>query len=269
MGGGTDSMTAPEMHTPFIIGLFLAHEETLANAVQGLQVAKTAGCDAFAVCYWSSGARMRTRRQIEEPSTAHDLGSVRAGWLSYLKNGCAGLNLLFGIEVALPEDVPVVVAPNVDFFMVGSYEARDRELLRAIAAARGERPVFVATGLQEGRDMDTMPKDAIRMHTVEAVGACPIEQVNLGAIELHEGFLDSTRVIFAGGLAVMAGADYLALPYRLAQTGASCPGVVRTLNPDELTKAVYFERTAAVARGSGERVIQPCEREQMRYRVVR
>lgn len=239
----------------------------MSAAVQGLQTAKKAGCDAFVVPYWSSPMRMRARRHVEGPSTEFDRDAVRQEWLGYLKNGCAGLDLLFGIAVALPEDVEAV-SRLADLFVVTSYEARDRELTRAIAAARGERPVFVATAMQDGRDELDLPKDAIRLHSV-AAAPCPLEQANLGAIEPHEGYWDHTRAVFTGSWAVMAGADYLAVPFRLGHTSPAWSGYSVALSPDLLASYIYLARTAAEARGGGEKVIQDAERAQLPYRVVR
>ncbi len=255
------------MAAPFILGAFTAHEESLSNAVQGLQLAKKAGCDAYLSSFWSSPARMRARRHIEAPTTAHDEGSARPEWLGYLKNGCSGLDMLFACEVSLPEDVELV-ATHADAFVVSSYESRDRELTRAIAAARGERPFFVSTGMQDGREDMDLPKEAILLHTVVA-DPCPLESANLGAIEPHEGYADFTRCIYTGGLAVMAGADYLLVPFRLTHTSPTCAGYAVALSPTDLTKYVYFSHEAAAAKGAGEKVVQEIERAQLRHRVVR
>jgi sialic acid synthase SpsE len=155
----------------------------------------------------------------------------------------------------------------VDVWKVSSFEARDRELTRAIEKARGERPWFISTGMQDESERASLPREAIRLHCVSAY-PCPMEEANLGAIELHEGYSDHTRCIYTGGLAVAAGADYLEVHYRLDHTSRTCPDYPVALSPNQLASYVYFARTAALAHGDGSKVIQECERENLRYRVI-
>jgi sialic acid synthase SpsE len=95
-----------------------------------------------------------------------------------------------------------------------------------------------------------------------------MDQAALGAIERHEGYSDHTRCIYTGGLAVAAGADYLEVHYRLDHTSRACPDYPVALSPSQLEAYIYFAREAALARGSGEKEAQACERENMKYRVV-
>jgi sialic acid synthase SpsE len=256
-----------EQALPYVIAeAGSCHEETLSNAIQLIQAARHAGADAVKFQCWSNPARMRARRHIDEPSAQYDLGSVRPEWLGYLKHTCEGLKMAFALSVFLPEDVEVV-STYVDVFKVSSFEARDRELTRAIEKVRGERPWFISTGMQDEAERATLPRGSIRLHCVSAY-PCPMEQANLGAIELHEGYSDHTRCIYTGGLAVAAGADYLEVHYRLDHTSRACPDYPVSLDPAQLASYIYFARTAALARGAGEKVIQDAERENMRYRVV-
>ncbi len=256
-----------EQPLPYVIAeAGSCHEETLSNAIQLIQVARQAGADACKFQFWSSPARMRARRHIDEPSAQYDLGSIRPEWLGYLKQTCEGLQMAFACSVFLPEDVEVL-SRYVDVWKVSSFEARDRELTRAIEKVRGERPWFISTGMQDEAERAGLPRGAIHLHCVSAY-PCPLEQANLGAIEPHEGYSDHTRCIYTGGLAVASGADYLEVHYMLGHTSVGCPDYPVALSPGQLASYIYFARTAALARGSGEKAPQACERENMKYRVV-
>lgn len=251
----------------FILAEFAScHEETLSNAIQGVQVARDAGANAVKFQYWSSPARMRERRHIAEPSGQYDLGSIRPEWFPYLKKMCEGLNTLFACSVFLPEDVEMV-GKYVDVWKISSFEARDRELTRAVANARGDRPWFISTGMQNERDDGDRPHEAIYLHCVSAY-PCPMEEAALGAIEPHEGYSDHTRCVYTGGLAVAAGADYLEVHYRLPHTSQACADYPVSLSPAELGRYIYFAREAASARGDGQKRVMDSERANLRYRVV-
>ena len=255
---------APDMTLPFIIGeAGSCHEEVLGRAIQLVNVAGRAGCQAVKFQFWSSPKRMRQRRKVTT-SGAYDTGSIRKEWMPYLRQTAKNQNILFGVSVFLPEDVPTV-SPQVDFLKVSSFEARDQALVDAVMAARGDRPVFISTGLSEERPL--IPLEAIRLHCVSAY-PCPLAEANLAAIEPHEGYSDHTRCVLTGGFAVSAGADYLEVHFRLTETSTNCPDHVVSLTPEELRNYVTSARAAAVMRGTGEVEIQPSERENLVHRVL-
>jgi len=258
------------MSDVYVVGEFgSCHEEVLANALQGVRVAAEAGCDAFKAQFFSSPARMRARRHMPADAKHYNTGSIHSHWLALLKRECDDHHIAFACSVFLPEDVSVL-DPYLDVWKISSFEALDTELCQAVEAVRGERPWFISTGMQhEAQDMmHFATAGAIKLHCVSAYPA-PLEEANLGAIEPHEGYSDHTRCIYTGGLAVAAGADYLEVHYRLQTTTPECPDYPVALSPKQLAQYVEFARTAALARGSGEKVPQECEKENMRYRVVR
>jgi sialic acid synthase SpsE len=238
----------------------------LANAYAGIAVAAEAGCNAWKAQFWSNPARMRARRHMPHDAQNYTTGSIASHWLALLKRECVDHNIAFACSVFLPEDV-AVLDPYVDVWKISSFEALDDELCQAVADVRGERPWFISTGMQDERDVPASRWPAIRLHCVSAYPA-PLEEANLGAIEPHEGYSDHTRCIYTGGLAVAAGADYLEVHYRLQQTPTTCPDYPVALSPTQLAQYVDFARTAALARGSGDKVPQDCERDNMRYRVI-
>jgi len=120
------------MPNPYVIAEFgSCHEETLSNALRGIEVAAQADADAFKIQFWSSPERMRERRNLQT-SGAYDLGSIRPQWFPNLRDKCHALNIAFACSVYLPEDVQEM-ARYVDVFKVSSFEARDRELTRTVA----------------------------------------------------------------------------------------------------------------------------------------
>jgi len=159
------------------------------------------------------------------------------------------------------------ISQYVDVFKVSSFEARDRELTDRIAEVKGDRPWFISTGMQDEQEDAQLPKEAIYLHCVSAY-PCPLEEANLGAIEPHEGYSDHTRCIYTGGLAVACGADYLEVHYRLDSTSTTCPDYPVALSPSQLAQYIMFARTAAEAKGDGQKRVMDCERPNLRYRVL-
>lgn len=248
----------PEMQMPWVMGeMGSCHEEILGNALQLVEVAAQAGCNAAKAQFWSSPHRMRERRHLDG-SGAYDQGSIRYQWLGALRDQCHALGISFACSVYLPEDV-AELSKFVDVFKVASFEAQDLELIGRILGVKGDRPLFISTGMQGAHDArPTKSEEAIYLHCVSAY-PCPLEEASLGAIEPHEGYSDHTRCVYTGGLAVASGADYLEVHYRLAPTRPTCPDYVVALAPDQLKAYVEFARTAAEMRGSGEKIIQPSE----------
>ena len=248
---------------PFIIAEFAScHMGSLTKAIDGIITAHSAGAQAFKVQYWSSPERMRSRRRV--PAPAYEQGSVPAEWHATLKKECHDRGLLYSASVFLPEDV-AVLAPHVDYWKVSSFEARDRELTRLIP--RDTRTLFISTGMQTAHDESYLPRTGIRLHCVSAY-PCPPYEANLGAIERGQGYSDHTRCVFTGAFAVSAGADYLEVHYRLADTPASCPDYVVSLDPDGLQKYIGLAREAYKMRGDGRKVPQVSEQGSLAHRVT-
>ena len=127
-----------------------------------------------------------------------------------------------------------------------------RELTRLIP--RDARTLFVSTGMQTPHDESYLPRTGVRLHCVSAY-PCPPYEANLGAIERGQGYSDHTRCVFTGAFAVSAGADYLEVHYRLADTPASCPDYVVSLDPDGLQKYIGLAREAYRMRGMAGRCL--------------
>lgn len=250
---------------PFVIAEFAScHMGSLDNALQGISVAHSAGASAFKVQYWSSPERMRSRRRVVAPALAYEQGSVPAEWHVTLKKECHDRGLLYSASVFLPEDVETL-APHVDYWKVSSFEARDRELTRLIP--RDGRTLFVSTGMQTPHDESYLPRTGIRLHCVSAY-PCPPYEANLGAIERGQGYSDHTRCVFTGAFAVAAGADYLEVHYRLADTPVECPDYPVSLDPEGLAKYIGLAREAYKMRGDGRKMPQVSELENAQHRVI-
>lgn len=258
---------------PFVIAeAGSCHEGALDKAMQLIAVAHSAGADAVKFQFWSSPQRMRERRRVfwsspqrmqGRPTPAYEQGSIQQSWLEPLKKECHNCQLLFSATVYLPEDIPLL-RDHVDYWKVASFEARDRELTRAIPTGR---PLFISTGMQESHESTYLPKRGIRFHCVSAYPCSPYD-ANLGAIERGQGYSDHTRCVFTGAFAVAAGADFLEVHYRLADTSADCPDYPVSLDPDGLAKYVGLAREAWKMRGTGKKEPQMSEKENMRFRVT-
>lgn len=247
---------------PFVIAEFAScHMGSLDTCMQGISVAHSAGANAFKVQYWSSPHKMRERRNV--PAPAYEQGSVAYDWLEPLHRECRDRGLKFSASVFLPEDVDAL-GPFVDYWKVSSFEARDRRLTQLIPR---DRPLFISTGMQTPHDESYLPRTGIRLHCVSAY-PCPPYEANLGAIERGQGYSDHTRCVFTGAFAVSAGADYLEVHYRLADTPASCPDYVVSLDPDGLQKYIGLAREAAKMRGDGRKHPQVSELENAQHRVT-
>ena len=255
-------------HYPYIIGEFAScHEGMLSRALQGITVAANTGCDAVKFQYFSVPARMRERRKIDLEASNYNEGSIPAEWFGNIRDFCKEREVAFICSVFLPEDVGFV-SKWVDGFKVSSFESKDRELTRAISAIRGDRPFFISTGMQEAHDDTYLPTTCIKLHCVSAY-PCPLEEANLGAIELGEGYSDHTRCVFTGAFAVSAGASFLEVHYRLDDTSQNCPDYVVALTPKELARYIRLANAAFIMRGHGRKVPMESEKANMRYRVVK
>lgn len=248
---------------PFVIAEFAScHMGSLTKAMEGIIVAQQAGAQAFKVQYWSSPERMRTRRRV--PAPAYEQGSVLSDWHATLKKECHDRGLLYSASVFLPEDVEAL-SPHVDYWKVSSFEARDRELTRAIPV--DPRPLFVSTGMMTPHEESYVPRRAIRLHCVSAY-PCPPYEANLGAIQRGMGYSDHTRCVFTGAFAVAAGADFLEVHYRLTDTPETCPDYPVSLDPDGLGKYISLAREAAKMRGDGRKQPQLAEQGSVAHRVI-
>ncbi len=250
------------------------HEQILERALALTTVASEAGATAIKWQFWSDASRMRQRRHVEEPK-AFEVGSISETWFPVLREAAHAAGLAFIVTAFLPEDVPLV-AQYVDAFKIASFENQHLVLGKMIARLAREtgRRVFISRGLTHTWPvqsfMPTAPglKDPfIQMHCVTAY-PCPPDEANLGLIKLGRGYSDHTGVVFAGGLAVAAGANYLEVHVRLDETSPGCPDYPHALTPSELATYVDFAQTAWRMRGSGVRGVIAAEEPNQRYRVA-
>lgn len=262
------------MTKPYIIGeAGSCHEEILERAVDLIQVANVSGCSAVKFQYWSTPKRMRERRHVKSDET-FERGSIKESWFPVLRNEAHARGIQFLCTAYLPEDVPLVSA-YVDAFKIASFENSNRPLMHAVArhAIDSKRQVFLSLGMQRAATTYQFfpwsaahPEPVVTFHCVTSY-PCPPDQANLGAIRQGGGYSDHTRVVFAGGLAVAAGADYLEVHYRLDGTSPDCPDYCVALSPDELARYVEFARMAYMMRGTGHREAQTCELPNLVYAV--
>jgi N,N'-diacetyllegionaminate synthase len=171
------------------------------------------------------------------------------------------LGMEYIVSVCLPQDV-WSLAPYVDRFKISSFEADDRQL--GCTARATEKPVLISAGMNH----DGTVYGRGRLHCVSAYPT-PLDQANLSAIQAYsmDGYSDHTRHVIAGSQAVAYGATVVEAHYRLDACSPANPDYVVAFSPAEFAQYVRYVRDAEVMRGTGRKIIQPCEAPMLRYKV--
>jgi len=255
------------------------HDGDLEQAKRLIDVAKGAGADAVKfqlfhadrlypkaagqVSYLPGKSIYDVIRSLELPRE----------WLPDLKRHAERQGLDFLCTPFDEEGVRVLEELDVPAYKVASYCLTHLPLLRRVAQTR--KPVILSTGLGSMTDireaLSTLkrhgnPPTAL-MHCIASYPA-PIDQMNLRVIPtFHKSFgvpvglSDHTLdPIVAPGAAVALGATLVEKHYTLSRR-LKGPDHSYALEPDELARLVAHVRSVASAMGTGQRTIQPCERE--------
>lgn len=264
---------------PFIIAEAGAcHDGKLKQAVELVEAAREAGCQAVKFQYWSDAKALAARRHAEVYVAIYQRYALPVDWLEPLARAAEAAGIEFMATSYLPQDV-AVVAPYVSRFKIASFEARDRAFL--IEHNLFDKPVVLSTGMM------TMPEveaSAAALRHLDALLHCcsaypaPIGEIHLGAIReiraryqfymaLRVGFSDHTRLVTTGGLAVAAGADILEVHLRAPGTAKGNPDYRHSLVPKELREYVEFAHTAASMLGDGPKRLMDAEQPMALYRA--
>lgn len=240
------------------------HDGSYANALRLIKVAKEAGADACKFQYWSDPKRLAERRHADEYFPIYSRYQMPEEWLPKLKRECDANGIEFMCTVYLPEDIEVI-ASLVQRFKVASFEAGDREFVRA--HGKYEKQILMSVGMTGENDFPWYPGVVTYLHCVSAYPT-PFEEANLRAIKppLY-GYSDHTHHVLTGAFAVCAGARILEVHFRLHTTDPVNPDYATALNPRELGEYITLVRQAETMLGDGIKRPQPAETEMMRYRV--
>jgi sialic acid synthase SpsE len=193
-------------------------------------------------------------------------------WLPLLVERCRARGILF-LASAFDEESADLVDPFVDAFKIASYEMTQIPLLRHIAS-KG-KPVIVSTGTADLAEVRTSVdafratgnEDLVLLQCTAAYPA-PIESLNVRAIPTLKaafgvpvGLSDHSRdPVVAPVAAVAVGANVLEKHFTLSN---ELPGPDHrfAVEPGELRLLVEKVRAAEAALGSGDKVVDPVERE--------
>lgn len=250
-----------------------------ATYVRLIETAAQCGAGCWKPQWTSDPVQMCERRHIgvDHPKRAYYQRAY--SWLAFpvewhadFKARCTDLGMQYACSVFIPQDV-ATVASYVDYLKIASFEALDRELLRACMHAKPARHVIMSLGMDapanwsgKWRMQEAHP---ISLHCVTSYPA-PLSALNLSLLSdgLCEGYSDHSRHLLAGAVAVGAGAQLLETHYRLDDCDEDNPDYAVAFAPWEFAQYIKNVRDAEVMLGSGIKEIQDCEREMLPYRVT-
>ena len=271
------------------------HEGDYGTLRRLAQAAAEAGANVFKPQWTSDPVQMCERRHIgpDHPKRAEYRRAY--GWLAFpvtwhrdLRAWCRRLGMQYACTAFLPQDVPVL-APFLDYLKVSSFEATDRELLRAALLAMPSAPeagvrhpaVIVSTGMME-EEVDYRLWDHGQcfhpwavLHCVSAYPA-PLAAMNLGVISgngrhggesAYTGLSDHSRYVLTGALAVACGATVVEAHLRLDECSPSNPDYAAAFPPQQFLQYVRYIRDAEIMVGDGRKRRQLCEAWAVPYQV--
>lgn len=255
------------------------HGGSLHRAKRLVQVAAEAGADAVKFQTFHA-ERLAARRHAEAFRAIYGRYAMPPDWLPVLAEAADEAAVEF---MTTSYDVAslALVAPFVRRFKVASFEATDRDFLRAHVPYG--KPVIVSTGLCSLDEVMELvaafPPAWVASGTLTVLHAVsayptPLDQVNLGAIAtlrgalgLRVGLSDHTGDVLTGALAVAAGASVIETHVRLDDTDPANPDFGHSLRPSHLARSVSWIRCAEAMMGDGIKQRQPCEAGNTRFRV--
>jgi len=172
-------------------------------------------------------------------------------------------------------DVDDLDAMPIDAVKIASPDAVNTPLLDRVATIG--KPVLISTGTCDNAELDAAARVAQNSHgaLLQCVSSypTPIDQAGLGGIaklrsswddllpdepRLRIGYSDHTPMIETGAMAVAAGACVLEKHLTL-DTARPGPDHAASLNPDDFKRYVALAKQAALALGSIDKRVQPCE----------
>ena len=252
----------------------------LANAFRMIEAAKACDADAAKFQWCSDPVEMSKRRNDNNPAN-YEILVYPIDWLHKLKAKCDEVGIEFMCTAFIERDISTV-APLVKRFKVASAESSDVEFIRA----HQKYSKSIITSYAFG----SMPSTA-SSHNLHCVCSypTPIDQVNLArllrvnsalGICMMDGLSDHTTSTLTGALAVAAGATIIEKHIKLDSTPPDNPdyphslvcidtGIYSCADEDLNTFAPYVSniREAELAMGSGENIIQECEKANLGRRV--
>lgn len=251
------------------------HDGDIVKAFELINEAKRAGADVAKAQYWSSAERLAERRRAASYVDIYRRYQVPESWLPKMKAQCDAFGIEFMCTTYLPEDV-AVVAPFVKRFKIASFEAQDREHLKAHVPFG--KDVIVSEGmLDENTPQLRLQVPGARVFYLHCVSAypAPIEELNLSTLKWRpnhsgfDGFSDHSGKITTGGIAVAAGAEIIEVHTKLDDTDPNNPDAGDfALTPDVLAPYVIFIREVERMLGDGLKRVTPSEAAMAQYRVT-
>jgi len=255
----------------------------LANAFRMIEAAKACDSDAAKFQWCSDPVLMSQRRNDNTPSN-YEILVYPIDWLHKLKAKCDEVGIEFMCTVFLEKDIPTI-APLVKRFKVASAESSVESFVNAHLDFFPKRDVIVSYAFGSRRDrLMPYPPELKALHCVCSYPT-PIEQINLGRVRLFHGLSDHTTSTLTGALAVAAGATIVEKHIKLMDTPESNPDSPHSLVVDKmpeissivdlitmgyrppLTQYLSNIREAEKAMGSGEHIMQECEKVNIGRRV--
>jgi sialic acid synthase SpsE len=270
------------MPTLVIVEAGSCHDGDLERMLWLVNAAAYAHANVFKVQFWSDPDVLADRRRV--PAVYREIYRryrMPVEWFPAVRARCRDLGLALGVSTYLPQDV-AVVDPFTDVFKVASFEADAQDLLRAIDATRGARPLVISLGLGASRwSLRSRPHTSY-LRCVTAYPA-PVEDLHLAQLyPCHDGeglcdcpHLDGLSdhtdpaLTWTGALAVAAGAEIVEAHLRLVETDPQNPDAPHAMVPDQFRAYVQHIRFAEVCRGDGgeESRVLPCEQPLAAYKV--
>jgi sialic acid synthase SpsE len=251
--------------TTFVIAeVACTHDGDLYKALELIGIAKSIGADAVKFQWTSCPEGMAHRRHVSDPE-AYKLLAFPRDWFVALKRAADADGIEFMCTVYLPEDVSFV-APYVSRFKVSSFEANDTEFL-GLHEDQGKE-IIVSAGMNFDPEAWYLANDDIKFLYCVSAYPTPISQINLSRLwDGFDGLSDHTIHTMTGALAVAAGAQIIEFHMRLNGTNPDNPDYLVSRTPIMAEMYIKNIRLAERMLGDGVRRVQPCEEENLRYRV--
>ena len=236
-------------------------------ALKMIRLAHEAGADAVKFQWVSDAEQMAARRKLAKSS--YDYLSWPVEWHASFAEECHQLKLFYVCSIYLPQDVSAVL-PYVDWYKVASLEFQAMDLIATIHSTT--KPFLISNGVSSSKvsadDFRGAWANKARLLHCTAGYPCPLNEVNLRAMQMVDGFSDHTANILTGAVAVGAGARYIEVHYRLNETRHDCPDYNHSLGPGSLKQYIANVRLAETLMGDGKKQVMASEACLVKHRVI-
>ena len=272
---------SPISPTLVIAEIGVNHDGDVARAIELVRAAKAAGADAIKLQVFKAEHLMHPsarfaeyqvgRVDAEDPVAMLRQYELTDAELAAIKSAADAEGLLTIATPFSPSDVARVVAMGAHAIKIASPDLVNRVLL-AEAAATG-LPMIVSTGAATLNEIDAavdwLSPRCDSLCLLHCVSSYPtaVDDAQLCWIgELRQryavaiGYSDHTTELFAGALAVAAGACVLE-KHLTYDTAARGPDHSASASPATFKQYVTAVRAADTMRGRGTRRVLPCEEE--------